>query len=168
MLHVAYRFEAIARILFERAHDNGFKRGVDTRVDLRGRHGEVLHLLGGNAYGIWTVKGKLARCGFVKHDAQGVNVRRIGEFFALSLFWRDIVSGAQNSTRLTLNGILCVSNAKVHDLHVAVRLDHDVLWLDVAMHNVLLVRHRKSLAYLGTDFGNLALVDGTALLDGRF
>ena len=78
------------------------------------------------------------------------------------------MGGAQNGTGLVGVAVLGTGDAEVHDLHVAVGLDHDVLRLDVAMDDVHVVRDRKGLTNLRADFGDLALVDGTALLDGGF
>ncbi len=53
-------------------------------------------------------------------------------------------------------------------LHVAIGLHHDVLRLDVAMNDVLVMGNGERLADLSADFSSLALIDGAALLNGGF
>ena len=126
----------------------------------------VLHLLHGHRYGVRAVEGQLARGGLVQHDAQRVDVAGGREILALGLLRRDVVGGAQHSGRFVVHGVLRPGDAEVHHLHVAVGLHHDVLRLDVAVDDVLVVGDGEGLAHLGADFGGLALVDGAALLDG--
>ena len=76
--------------------------------------------------------------------------------------------GAEHAGGLLLGGVLGARDAEVHHFDVAVGLDHDVLRLDVAVDDVEAVGHGQRLANLAADFGDLALVDGAALLDGGF
>ncbi len=131
------------------------------------RRRQVVHLLHGHAHGIGAVEGQLARGGLVQHDAQRVDVAGGGEVLALRLLRRDVVRRAQHGRGLCHDGVLRARDAEVHDLHVAVGLHHDVLRLDVAVDDVQIVRHGEGLAHLRADLGDLALVDGAALVDGR-
>ena len=160
--------EALHGVFRHGLHDDGLKRRIDLGVQLARRHRLVLHLLHGNADGVGAVERQLARGGFVQHDAQRVDVAGGGEFFALCLFRRDIVRRAQHAGRLLFRGVLRTRDAEVHDLHVAVGLHHDVLRLDVAVDDVKTVSHGKRLAHLAADFGDLALIDGAALVNGGF
>ena len=85
---------------------------------------------------------------------------------ALGLLRRDVMGGAQHSGGFVVHGVLRPGDAEIHHLHVAVGLHHDVLRLDVAVDDVLVVGHGEGLAHLGADFSGLALVDGAALLNG--
>ena len=76
------------------------------------------------------------------------------------------MGGAQHSGGFVVHGVLRPGDAEIHHLHVAVGLHHDVLRLDVAVDDVLVVGHGEGLAHLGADFSGLALVDGAALLNG--
>ena len=57
-------------------------------------------------------------------------------------------------------------NAKVHDLHVAIALHHDVGGLDVTVDDVVAMGDGERGAHLRTDLCNLARMDVAALLDG--
>ncbi len=164
--HVVGRGKALGGVLRQGHHDDVLEIGVDIGVDGRRRRRLVLHLLEGHRHRIGTVEGQPARGSLVQHNAQRVNVAGGGEVFALGLFRGNVVGGAQHGRGLVVHGILRPGNAEVHHLHVAVGLHHDVLRLDVAMDDVLVVGHGEGLAHLGTDFGGLALVDGATLLDG--
>ena len=83
-------------------------------------------------------EGELARGGLVQHDAQRVDVAGGREIFALGLFRRDVVGGAQHSGRFVVQReSLRPGDAEVHHLHVAIGLHHDVLRFDVAVDDVL-------------------------------
>ena len=58
-----------------------------------------------------------------------------------------------------------MGNAEVHDLDVAIGLHHDVLRLDVAMDQILVVSNVERRAHLRTNFRNFALVERAARLD---
>ena len=49
-----------------------------------------------------------------------------------------------------------------------IRLDHDVLRLDVAVDYATFVRNRKRLGDLAADFGRLSLIDCASFVDGGF
>ena len=144
--HIVGRSKAGLGVLRQGHHDDVLEIGVDIGVDGRRRGGLVLHLLHGHRHGIGAGKGQLARSRFVQHDTQRVDVAGCSEVFALGLFRRNIVRGAQHRRGLVVHGVLGSGDAEVHHLHVAVGLHHDVLGLDVAMDDVLVVGHREGLA----------------------
>ena len=158
--------EAVVGVFVHRLQDNGFEVGRNVGLDLRRGQGLFLNLLHGDAYGIGAVEGKLARGGFIEHAAERVHVRGAGELFALGLLRRNVVCCAKHAARLRFHGVFRARDAEVHDFHVAVGLDHDVLRLHVAVDDVLVMRDGKRLAYLAADLGDLALIDGAALQNG--
>ncbi|CDB34205.1 ribosomal large subunit pseudouridine synthase B [Eggerthella sp. CAG:209] len=115
-----------------------------------------------------AVEGKLSGGGFVEDYAQRVDIAGAGELLALSLLGRYVVGSAQNGCRLGKACVACARNAEVHYLDVAIRLDHDVLRLDVAVDYAAFVCNGKRLSNLTADFGCLSLIDCASFIDGGF
>ena len=168
MAHLGCVGEAIGRILFKGLHDDELERRIDVGIDRRRRSRDLVNLLDGNAHGILTLEGQLAGNGLVHDDAERVDIACGAKLLTLRLLRRNVVGGAQDGGGLRKAGVARASDAEVHDLDVAIGLDHDVLRLDVAVDDAGCVRNRQGLRNLRADFGNLALVDRAALLDGGF
>ena len=166
VLHIAHGLEAVGGVFLHGLHDDGLKVGADVGLHLARRQRRLVDLAHGDTHGIGAVKGELPGCGFVEHAAEGVHVACAVELFALSLLGRDVVGGTEHAGGLGFHAVFGARDAEVHDLHVAVGLHHDVLRLDVAVHDVLAVGDGKRLADLAANFSHLALVDGATLLNG--
>ena len=78
------------------------------------------------------------------------------------------MGSAQNGCRLREPRVACACNAEVHYLDVAIRLDHDVLRLDVTVDYAAFVCNGKRLSSLTADFGCLSLIDCASFIDGGF
>src|SRR5262249_11817928 len=126
---------------------------------------------------------RMARCHFIKHHAETPNV---GAFInpdtvGTRLFGRHVTNCSQYRPQVGLSerhrfclvlrrpesfrgcegwfgeggfGNLC--NAKIEHLHVAVRSEHDVLRLDVAMDNTSVMGGNKRTGHLDGDVNSLA------------
>lgn len=93
-----------------------------------------------------------ARQHLVEDDAQGVDVRANVNPFPLRLFRRNVVRTTHEQPRLGQGLHASRSgNAEVHDLHRSIRRDHDILGLDVAVHDAMLVRSVQSRSHLSSD-----------------
>ena len=163
--HVVRGGEAVCGVFLHGLHDDALKARVDVGVEVGGQRRLLVDLLHGDADGVGTVEGELARRGLEEHHAKRVDVACGGELLALRLLGRDVVRRSENGGRLGVHRVLCARDAEVHHLHVAVGLDHDVLRLDVAVDDVLVMGDGKRLAHLRADFGDLALVERTSLHD---
>ena len=163
--HVVRSGEAVRGVFLHGLRDNALKARVDVGVEVGGQRRLLVDLLHGDADGVGAVEGELSRRSLEEHHAKRVDVACGGELLALRLLGRDVVCRAENGGRLGVHRVLCARDAEVHHLHVAVGLDHDVLRLDVAVDDILVMRDGKRLAHLRADFGNLALVERAALHD---
>ena len=76
-----------------------------------------------------------------------------------------VVGGAQYIVVLREVAVLCARDAKVHDLDVAVGQHHDVLRLNVAVDDLVLVGDRKRGADLRADLRDLLWIEGAVALD---
>ena len=100
-------------------------------------------------------EGQLAGEHFVKHDAQRVKVGAAinhAAFFALRLLRRKIVGRAQHHSgrgRLVAGGAIQIlvgdfGDAEIQNFHhfaaISLRNQHDIIGLDVAMHDAQIVR----------------------------
>ena len=85
---------------------------------------------------------------FVEDQPESVDVHAMVESLALGLFGRHIRRRAHHAPGH--RGILRVRsrNAEIHHLQAAIRPDHDVLRLQVAMHNGLAMRLGEALRQL--------------------
>ncbi len=167
LLHVVGRGKAVVRVFLQRAHDDGVELRVYLRVDLGRRDGRVVNLLHRHRHHVRAVEGQLAGGRLVHDDAQRVEVAGRAELFALRLLGADVVRRAEHRGIVRHAGVARLRDAKVHDLHVAVGLDHDVGGLDVAVDDVVAVRDAQRRAHLRGYLGDLARVNLAPLLDGR-
>ena len=168
LLHLVCCGVALARVFGHRLQDDGLELCVYRGVDGAWRDGLLAYLLHGNAHGVRAVKGELAGAGLVHDDAQAVKVARPGKGLALRLLGAYVVCRAQDVGVLRHIRVARLRDAKVHDLNVAVGLDHDVGRFDVAVDDVVAVCHAQGAAHLRAYLGDLARVDAAAPLDGAF
>ena len=138
------------RLRLQRAQDDLIEVHVD------------LHLARGR---LEFVGGQFAGEHLVKHDAKAVNVRAVvGGDGAVMLLWRGVVRRA-NSLGPRLSEVAHLSqhsgisvprsqvcshhlrDAKVGDLHCAALIDQQILRLDVAMHDAVIMRALQSLTH---------------------
>ena len=157
--------EAIGCVFLHALEDDALQRGVHAGVDLRGRNGQLVDLLEGDGDGVVAVKGNAAGGALVHHHAQRVDVAGGAQVLATRLLGRDVVGGAQHVVVLGEVAVLGTRDAEVHYLDVAVGQHHDVLRLDVAMDDLMLVGHRERPADLGADLGDLLGVEGPVAAD---
>ena len=75
------------------------------------------------------------------------------------------MGGSQHVVVLREVAVLGACDAKIHDLDVAVGQHHDVLRLNVAVDDLVLVGDRKRRADLRADLGDLLGVEGAVALD---
>src|SRR6266702_2900647 len=87
---------------------------------------------------------------FIEHRPQAPDIRAGIDFLSARLLWRHVVDRPQHDARSSANfhhrcgfsrdhrrlPLRQLRDAEVQDLHVSVGPQHDVLWLDVAMHNL--------------------------------
>ena len=142
------RLEAVGRVLLHALEDNALQIGVDAGVDLAWRNRQFVYLLERNRDGVVAVKGDATGGALVHHDAQGVDIRGGTEVLAARLLGAYVVGGAQYIVVLREVAVLCARDAKVHHLDVAVGQHHDVLRLNVAVDDLVLVGDRKRRADL--------------------
>ena len=157
--------EAVRRVLLHALEDDGLDLRVHVGVELAGRLGLLVHLLEGDGDGVVALEGHLAGGRLVHDDAEGVDVGRGPELLALGLLGGDVVGGAEDRVVLREVAVLRPGDAEVHHLDVAVGLHHDVLRLDVAVDDVVTVRHGERLRDLGADLGDLLAVERAMLAD---
>ena len=157
--------EAVLRVLLHALQDDGLKGRIDVRIDLAGRNRLLLHLLDSDRDCVIAVEGDTSCCCLVHDDAEGIEVGGGPELLALRLLGRDIVGRSQNRVVGREMAVLGAGDAEVHDLDVAIRLDHDVLRLDVAVDDVVLVGDGERLGNLGADLCDLAAVQRSVLPD---
>ena len=159
------RLEAVLGILLHALEDDCLELRVNVGVDLAGGHGLLRDLLHGDGHGILAVERNAAGGGLVHHDAEGVEVGGGAEGLALCLLGRDVVRGAKHGVVGGEVAVLGACDAKVHHLYVAVRLHHDVLRLDVAVDDVMVVGDGERLRNLRADLRDLLAVEGAVLAD---
>ena len=157
--------EAVCRVLLHALEDDALKVGVDTGVDLARRNRQLVDLLECDRDSVVTVKGNAAGGALVHHDAQRVDIRGGAEVLTAGLLGADVVGGSQHVVVLREVAVLGARDAKVHHLDVAVGQHHDVLRLNVAVDDLVLVGDRKRGADLRADLGDLLGVEGAVALD---
>ncbi len=116
--------------------------------------------------GAVTVKGTRPVAHFVHHDAQRVDIRGGAEVLTTGLLGADVVGGSQHV--VVLRGGFGARDAKVHHLDVAVGQHHDVLRLNVAVDDLVLVGDRKREPIWRADLGDLLGSRAPWLLDAAF
>ena len=78
------------------------------------------------------------------------------------------MGGAEHGGRLAQACVSCACDAEVHDLDVAIGLDHDVLRFDIAMDDAAFMTDLQRLRYLRADLSSFSLVDRAAFFDRGF
>jgi hypothetical protein len=85
----------------------------------------------------------------VHHYAERVDIRRRADDFAAELFRRSVIECSDRHASAREARILGseVNDPQVHDLHVVIRSDKNVLGLDVSMNRAGAVHGCKPLGY---------------------
>ena len=115
----------------------------DVGQDRRGRGRDLLDVLVGDGDGRVALEGRAARQQLEENDAGRIQVGASVNGLAASLLGGEVLGGAHDGVRLRHRGLRVrqgARDAKVHDLDLAVRRQHDVARLDVAVHQVVRVR----------------------------
>ena len=146
--------ETLFALLLQRAHHHVIDARIDARIDGRARRGRAE-----------AAERQFAGEQFVEDDAERIDVRAmIDGGRLLDLLRGHVVHGAEGRAgggerRVGMFLAHELGDAEVGDLHAALRVEQDVLGLDVAVENSFLVRELERLA----DFRN----DGERLGGGE-
>ena len=82
------------------------------------------------------MEGKLPRQHLIEHDAYGIEIRFIIRNFAARLLRADIMNGANRALRHCAGFAAAeAGNTKICYLDVAILQEHDILRLDITVHN---------------------------------
>ena len=178
-------YEGHGRILAELLHVvQHIRRGGVTllQIGVHGAHGDVLQaerhargklaraaraavdVLNGDGNGRFTVVGGAAGQHFVHHDAEGIQVGAVVHAGALRLFRRDIMDGAEGFAGQRVLRRADARDAEISDLDAAVLEDHDIVRLDVTVHDAAAVRVFQRLGDLHGKMQGLAPVEVPLLL----
>ena len=121
----------------------------DRRHDISGSNSRILNVLHGYCNRVFSVKGLSARQHLVEHNANGIDIRTLVGVFAPRLLGRNVMYGADG---LIGDGLAVNTrepcNTEIHDLYCTVREKQDVLGLDVAVNNALVVSVLQCFKYL--------------------
>ena len=99
-----------------------------------------------------TAKRQFASQQLEQHDPERIKIRPAVHFMASDLFGRHETGGADHQAGFGPAEVRDACNPKVSDFHhVGDGVVHDVGWLDVTMHHVLLMRIGQRLGNLGHD-----------------
>ena len=130
-------------------------------------------MLVGDGDGGVALEGRAAGQQLEEHDARRVQVGACVHGLASCLLGGEVLGGADDGVRLRHGGLRVgqgTGDAEVHDLDLAVRRQHDVARLDVAMHQVVVVRVLQGGQDTRHDLDGFVDRDGRAvgdqLLDG--
>ena len=136
-------FRAVARIALERVEDDFLERRRDVGPETAGRGRVVLELGAHRGIDVVTLEGRLAGQHLVEDDTEGVEVAPRVAPLALHLLRRHVVRrpdrlGQARPRHLPERRV--ERDAEVDELHPAVRGDHDVLGLEVAVDDAVVVQ----------------------------
>ena len=121
-------------------HDDLFQAGGDVGVDIAGTLRHILHVHDCNGNRIVGIERLFAGQHLVEHDTNGIDVALGVGDIATCLLRTDVVHRADCLIGGGAALLPCkLGNAKVHDLDGAVGQKHNVLGLDVPMHNAAIV-----------------------------
>ena len=155
--HLLGAREAGSRIRVERPLVDLLEDRRDVRPDGRdgrGRGGDAGH---GHGRGAVALPGAPARQELVEHDAQAVDVGRLGRLLAERLLRAEVVDRAERDTG---QGQARVGpgpgDPEVGDLHAAVGRDEHVAGLHVPVDDSARVRRGERVRDLGSEAGGLA------------
>ena len=113
------------------------------------RRRRIHHVLSGNVGCALTGKGALATQHLIEHDPNRVYIGGRCQCLASDEFWRSIVRCApQFATLFRCAGREGTGNAEIGDFCFAVRLNKNILWLDVAVNDALIVYKTDGIADL--------------------
>ena len=150
------RLEAKRRILGERLEDDGVKRRRDLRVDLRRRLRLLGDLLQRDRDRRVGFEGRATRERLVEHHPDRVEVRRRGHREPLRLLGREVLGRSEHRAGLRDLRRAGAGDAEVRDPGAALAVDEDVLRLQVAMDDPVLVRELRAGEDLADDLERLA------------
>ncbi len=108
----------------------------------------------------------LPRQQFKQQNPEGIDVHQAGELFSTHLFGRHVVGRSEHIARLGARKVFALGNSEIHQLDHAGCVDVNVLRLDVAMDDSVLVDEIEGAGDLQRDLQFAAQVAGVAVLDG--
>ena len=120
------------------------------------RAGLVRDLLDGNLYHVVGIKGQMTREHLVHHDAYRVDVAGAVGLVPFCLLWADIMHTAHRLAGQHL--VICPGNAgdaEVHHAQLAIIQQHNVLGLDIPVHDAVGVGVLQRLEDLGDEVHSL-------------
>jgi len=130
------------------------------------RHRLALQVLAHDRPGGIGAEGHDARQHLIEDDAQGVDVRADVNPPTLRLLRRNVMRAAHEQAGLSESGHGDVSgDAEIHDFHRAIGRDHEVLRLDIAVDDAMLVSRLQSCGHLSGDVQGLMDGKRPSLLD---
>ena len=115
-------------------------------------------MLVGDGYGRIATEGRNASQQLIEKATGGVKIRPSIDHLAASLLWREVLRGAHHRVGLGHGRgrvCNCASNAKVHDLDLALLGKHDVARLDIAMDDAFAVRVLEGRKYANNNLNGL-------------
>ena len=159
------RLVAVGRVLGHRlehdlVHGVGHARHQLGRLD---RH--LVDVLERDRHGAVALERDGAGQHLVEADADRVEVRTLVDRIALGLLGREVLGGAEDRAGLRHPGIAGARDAEVHDLDGPVAVDHDVLRLDVAVHDAAAMREVDRGEQLQRDRDRLVAAEAAAPAD---
>ena len=131
------------------------------------RDGFFLHLLQRNGDRIVGLERRSAGEHFVQNQAQRINVSAVIDRFSADLLRGHVLRRSNHRAGHARQRFHRARDAEVHDLYVAVRVDHDIFRLQIAVNDSLRVRFFESRANLQRQIYGLALRQAAKAVEHR-
>ena len=164
--HLGCGLVSVLGSLFHSSEDYLLKAVRDIGVDSSGALGDIVHMHNCDSNGVIAVEGLSSREHLIHHSSHGVDIALCVGNIAACLLGADIVNasdGLIGSGLAFLTGEL--GDTEVHDLDSAVSEHHDVLGLDIAVNDALIVSVLECAEYLDDEMHRILPCEDLFLLD---